>query len=152
MHTRAALPTNWFSYIGLFILNQYLMAKVETWIIIGYLPSSAIAAKLVDLEWTPRIRLQNFICNFSVSEIILKNFFLNISIFVKLPSKWIPHTSEQYNSIGETRAEKSFKSTLTGTLSKFEKFLNILWYAPKCLTIPHPLSYFKTTRIMESDS
>jgi membrane-associated HD superfamily phosphohydrolase len=60
------------------------MTKVEIWIIIGYLPNSAIAAKLVELEWTPRIRLQNFICNFSIFEIILKNFFLNISIFVKL--------------------------------------------------------------------
>ena len=27
------------------------MAKVEIWIIIGYFPNSAIAAKLVDLEW-----------------------------------------------------------------------------------------------------
>ena len=38
------------------------------------------------------------------------------------------------------RAEKSFKSTLTGTLSKLEKFLNI------------PLGCFKTARIMESNS
>ena len=56
--------------------------------IIGYLPNSAIAAKLVDLAWTPRIRLQNFMCGFSISEIILKTFFLNISIFINLPSKY----------------------------------------------------------------
>ena len=92
--------------------------------IIGYLSSSATTAKLVDLECTPKIRLQNFLCNFLPSEIILKSLFLNISILANLPSKWTFHTSAQHNSMGEPKAEKS---TFTGTVSKLENFLNMLW-------------------------
>jgi hypothetical protein len=57
-----------------------LITKVEICTDIGNLPSSASTARLVDLGWTPKIRLQNFKCSLSISEITLKILFLNISI------------------------------------------------------------------------